>query len=46
MLLLLHESYNKQQIISPFFPIDGASEEEMSLSKMVMKFWVNFAQNG
>ncbi|KAL6085522.1 hypothetical protein STEG23_031015 [Scotinomys teguina] len=25
---------------------EGASEEETSLSKMVMKFWANFARNG
>ncbi|XP_003792596.1 liver carboxylesterase 1-like isoform X1 [Otolemur garnettii] len=25
---------------------DGASEEEVRLSKMVMKFWANFARNG
>ncbi|XP_031196731.1 carboxylesterase 1F [Mastomys coucha] len=25
---------------------DGASEEEINLSKMVMKFWANFARNG
>ncbi|XP_060248200.1 carboxylesterase 1E isoform X3 [Meriones unguiculatus] len=25
---------------------EGASEEEINLSKMVMKFWANFAQNG
>ncbi|XP_032744057.1 liver carboxylesterase 4 [Rattus rattus] len=25
---------------------DGASEEEIKLSKMVMKFWANFARNG
>ncbi|ERE79463.1 liver carboxylesterase 22-like protein, partial [Cricetulus griseus] len=25
---------------------DGASEEEVNLSKMVMKFWANFARNG
>uniref|UniRef100_A0A8C0X1D2 Carboxylesterase type B domain-containing protein n=1 Tax=Castor canadensis TaxID=51338 RepID=A0A8C0X1D2_CASCN len=30
---------------APFLK-DGASEEEMSLSKMVMKFWVNFEPNG
>ncbi|OBS81780.1 hypothetical protein A6R68_24230 [Neotoma lepida] len=29
-----------------FFPTDGASEEEINLSKMVMKFWANFARNG
>lgn len=29
-----------------FFPADGASEEEVKLSKMVMKFWANFARNG
>ncbi|XP_030617445.1 liver carboxylesterase-like isoform X4 [Delphinapterus leucas] len=28
------------------FVKDGASEEETNLSKMVMKFWANFAQNG
>uniref|UniRef100_G3RK15 Carboxylic ester hydrolase n=1 Tax=Gorilla gorilla gorilla TaxID=9595 RepID=G3RK15_GORGO len=27
-----------------FFPTEGASEEEIRLSKMVMKFWANFAQ--
>ncbi|KAI4571818.1 hypothetical protein MJG53_013924 [Ovis ammon polii x Ovis aries] len=25
---------------------DGASEEEINLSKMMMKFWANFARNG
>ncbi|XP_028626191.1 carboxylesterase 1D-like [Grammomys surdaster] len=30
---------------SPFLK-DGASEEETNLSKMVMKFWANFARNG
>ncbi|EGW09803.1 Liver carboxylesterase 4 [Cricetulus griseus] len=25
---------------------DGASEEETNLSKMMMKFWANFARNG
>ncbi|CAO2610542.1 Liver carboxylesterase 1 [Lemmus lemmus] len=30
---------------APFLK-DGASEEEISLSKMVMKFWANFARNG
>ncbi|XP_008828321.2 carboxylesterase 1E-like, partial [Nannospalax galili] len=25
---------------------DGASEEELNLSKMMMKFWANFARNG
>ncbi|XP_006984116.1 carboxylesterase 1D isoform X2 [Peromyscus maniculatus bairdii] len=30
---------------SPFLK-DGASEEEINLSKMVMKFWANFARNG
>ncbi|PNI63937.1 CES1 isoform 9, partial [Pan troglodytes] len=25
---------------------EGASEEEIRLSKMVMKFWANFARNG
>ena len=25
---------------------EGASEEETNLSKMVMKFWANFARNG
>uniref|UniRef100_A0A8C6R322 Carboxylic ester hydrolase n=1 Tax=Nannospalax galili TaxID=1026970 RepID=A0A8C6R322_NANGA len=25
---------------------DGTSEEELNLSKMVMKFWANFARNG
>ncbi|XP_036997431.2 liver carboxylesterase 1 [Artibeus jamaicensis] len=30
---------------APFLK-DGASEEEMQLSKMVMKFWANFARNG
>nr|XP_004664926.2 carboxylesterase 1E-like isoform X1 [Jaculus jaculus] len=25
---------------------EGASEEELNLSKMVMKFWANFARNG
>nr|XP_008510269.1 PREDICTED: liver carboxylesterase 1-like [Equus przewalskii] len=25
---------------------EGASEEEIKLSKMVMKFWANFARNG
>ncbi|KAM9756760.1 liver carboxylesterase-like isoform 4-T4 [Dama dama] len=37
------------EVFSVFgFPIlkDGASEEEISLSKMVMKFWANFARNG
>ncbi|XP_077842164.1 liver carboxylesterase 1 isoform X2 [Macaca mulatta] len=29
-----------------FFPTEGASEEEIRLSKMVMKFWANFARNG
>lgn len=29
-----------------FFPTDGASEEEINLSKTVMKFWANFARNG
>ncbi|XP_015426444.1 PREDICTED: liver carboxylesterase 1-like [Myotis davidii] len=29
-----------------FFPPDGASEEEIKLSKMMMKFWANFARNG
>ncbi|KAL4665830.1 hypothetical protein H8959_015876 [Pygathrix nigripes] len=29
-----------------FFPSEGASEEEIRLSKMVMKFWANFARNG
>ncbi|KAB0381657.1 hypothetical protein FD755_003574 [Muntiacus reevesi] len=30
---------------APFLK-DGASEEEINLSKMVMKFWANFARNG
>ncbi|XP_005388397.1 PREDICTED: liver carboxylesterase 1-like isoform X1 [Chinchilla lanigera] len=30
---------------APFLK-EGASEEEINLSKMVMKFWVNFARNG
>ncbi|XP_024606350.1 liver carboxylesterase 1-like, partial [Neophocaena asiaeorientalis asiaeorientalis] len=30
---------------APFLK-DGASEEETNLSKMVMKFWANFARNG
>ncbi|XP_028626253.1 carboxylesterase 1D-like [Grammomys surdaster] len=30
---------------TPFLK-DGASEEETNLSKMVMKFWANFARNG
>ncbi|KAM5207153.1 liver carboxylesterase 1 isoform 3-T7 [Hipposideros larvatus] len=30
---------------APFLK-DGASEEETKLSKMVMKFWANFARNG
>ncbi|XP_052022410.1 carboxylesterase 1C-like isoform X2 [Apodemus sylvaticus] len=30
---------------SPFLK-EGASEEETNLSKMVMKFWANFARNG
>ncbi|XP_026644988.1 carboxylesterase 1D-like isoform X3 [Microtus ochrogaster] len=30
---------------SPFLK-DGASEEEINLSKTVMKFWANFARNG
>ncbi|XP_007466883.1 PREDICTED: liver carboxylesterase-like [Lipotes vexillifer] len=30
---------------APFLK-DGASEEETNLSKMVMKFWANFAPNG
>lgn len=30
---------------SPFLK-DGASEEETNLSKMVMKYWANFARNG
>ncbi|XP_058383827.1 liver carboxylesterase-like isoform X2 [Diceros bicornis minor] len=30
---------------APFLK-DGASEEEIKLSKMVMKFWANFARNG
>lgn len=30
---------------APFLK-DGASEEEIHLSKMVMKFWANFARNG
>uniref|UniRef100_A0A8C4LA43 Carboxylic ester hydrolase n=1 Tax=Equus asinus TaxID=9793 RepID=A0A8C4LA43_EQUAS len=30
---------------APFLK-EGASEEEIKLSKMVMKFWANFAQNG
>ncbi|KAM6177424.1 LOW QUALITY PROTEIN: liver carboxylesterase 1-like [Erethizon dorsatum] len=30
---------------APFLK-EGASEEEINLSKMVMKFWANFAQNG
>ncbi|GAB1293470.1 Carboxylesterase 1D [Apodemus speciosus] len=30
---------------SPFLK-DGATEEETNLSKMVMKFWANFARNG
>lgn len=30
---------------SPFLN-DGASEEETNLSKMVMKYWANFARNG
>ncbi|KAB0389172.1 hypothetical protein E2I00_006439, partial [Balaenoptera physalus] len=30
---------------APFLK-DGASEEETDLSKMVMKFWANFARNG
>uniref|UniRef100_A0A8C0WZI3 Carboxylic ester hydrolase n=1 Tax=Castor canadensis TaxID=51338 RepID=A0A8C0WZI3_CASCN len=30
---------------APFLK-DGASEEEMNLSKMVMKFWANFARTG
>ncbi|XP_017652876.2 carboxylesterase 1D [Nannospalax galili] len=30
---------------SPFLK-DGAPEEEINLSKMVMKFWANFARNG
>uniref|UniRef100_A0A8C4MTN7 Carboxylic ester hydrolase n=1 Tax=Equus asinus asinus TaxID=83772 RepID=A0A8C4MTN7_EQUAS len=28
------------------FPTGGASEEEIKLSKMVMKFWANFARTG
>ncbi|NXD32334.1 CES1D Carboxylesterase, partial [Spelaeornis formosus] len=31
---------------SPFLKDEGASEEETNLSKMVMKFWANFARNG
>ncbi|XP_043754453.1 liver carboxylesterase-like [Cervus elaphus] len=37
------------EVFSVFgFPVlkDGASEEEINLSKMVMKFWANFARNG
>ncbi|KAM9756439.1 liver carboxylesterase-like isoform 3-T3 [Dama dama] len=30
---------------APFLK-DGASEEEINLSKMVMRFWANFARNG
>uniref|UniRef100_G1PY65 Carboxylic ester hydrolase n=1 Tax=Myotis lucifugus TaxID=59463 RepID=G1PY65_MYOLU len=30
---------------APFLK-DGASEEEIKLSKMMMKFWANFARNG
>ncbi|XP_053458053.1 liver carboxylesterase 1-like isoform X2 [Nycticebus coucang] len=30
---------------APFLK-DGASEEEVRLSKMIMKFWANFARNG
>ncbi|XP_042545909.1 carboxylesterase 1D-like [Dipodomys spectabilis] len=30
---------------APFFK-EGASEEEINLSKMVMKFWANFARTG
>ncbi|XP_075833040.1 liver carboxylesterase 1-like [Microtus pennsylvanicus] len=30
---------------APFLK-DGASEEEINLSRMVMKFWANFARNG
>uniref|UniRef100_A0A286XD77 Carboxylic ester hydrolase n=1 Tax=Cavia porcellus TaxID=10141 RepID=A0A286XD77_CAVPO len=30
---------------APFLK-DGASEEEINLSKMMMKFWANFARNG
>uniref|UniRef100_A0A8C6GRB3 Carboxylic ester hydrolase n=1 Tax=Mus spicilegus TaxID=10103 RepID=A0A8C6GRB3_MUSSI len=30
---------------APFLK-EGASEEEINLSKMVMKFWANFARNG
>ncbi|XP_014643886.1 PREDICTED: liver carboxylesterase 1-like [Ceratotherium simum simum] len=30
---------------APLFK-EGASEEEIKLSKMVMKFWANFARNG
>ncbi|XP_010637258.1 liver carboxylesterase 1 isoform X2 [Fukomys damarensis] len=30
---------------TPFLK-EGASEEELNLSKMVMKFWANFARNG
>ncbi|XP_011760480.2 liver carboxylesterase 1-like isoform X2 [Macaca nemestrina] len=30
---------------APFLK-EGASEEEIRLSKMVMKFWANFARNG
>ncbi|KAL6085357.1 hypothetical protein STEG23_000018, partial [Scotinomys teguina] len=30
---------------APFLK-DGASEEEINFSKMVMKFWANFARNG
>ncbi|XP_029417921.1 carboxylesterase 1C-like isoform X2 [Nannospalax galili] len=30
---------------APFLK-DGASQEEINLSKMVMKFWANFARNG
>uniref|UniRef100_A0A2K6K476 Carboxylic ester hydrolase n=1 Tax=Rhinopithecus bieti TaxID=61621 RepID=A0A2K6K476_RHIBE len=31
---------------APFLKGNGASEEEIRLSKMVMKFWANFACNG
>ncbi|XP_023370521.1 liver carboxylesterase 1-like [Otolemur garnettii] len=30
---------------APFLK-EGASEEEIRLSKMIMKFWANFARNG
>ncbi|XP_017721176.1 PREDICTED: uncharacterized protein LOC108524598 [Rhinopithecus bieti] len=48
VMLMLHicGPHFESQRLSFLFPTEGASEEEIRLSKMVMKFWANFARNG